>query len=79
MPTRAHLSDVADLTPEERLSELADIFADALSRLPWPIIADSPPMSPPPESSRTGLEVDAASRPDGSAADDEPSRTERRS
>jgi len=77
MPTRAHLSDIADLTPDERLSALADIFAEALSRLPRPISADSPPMLPPPESSRNGLEVDATSRPDGPAAVDAAAKTER--
>ena len=73
MPPRAALEDSAELTPDERLSLLADIFIDAIGRIPRPISAEVPH----PDSAGIGLEVPLGSRPDGSAAVDAAARTER--
>ena len=70
MSLRPDPTDPADMTPEQRLDEVASILARGILRLHGRIPPHFAPSDPPqnlPESSTTCLELSAPSRPDGGA------------
>jgi hypothetical protein len=67
MSLRFDPADPADLEPEDRLDEIASIFARAILRLHGRVRADIPPSQNLEESSPTCLELSAPPRPDGVA------------
>jgi len=66
MPLRLD-TDPADMEPDERLDEVAGIFARSVLRLHGGNHADIAFPQNPEESSATCLELSASPRPDGSA------------
>ncbi len=60
-------AEPTDMEPDDRLDEIASIFARAILRLHGRIRADIPPPQNLEESSPTCLELSAAPRPDGVA------------
>jgi len=67
MSLRPDPTDPADMTPEERLEEIASIFARGILRLHGRIVPDSPDIENLPDSSPTCLELSSLPRPDGVA------------
>lgn len=68
-PSPRHPSNDPDLlTPEERLREIASIFAEGLRRLRRRRMHDGPSGAPASESSHNSLELSADSLPDGEAS-----------
>jgi len=67
MSLRLYPTDPADMTPEERLEEIASIFARGILRLHGRVVPDSPGIENLPDSSPTCLELSALPRPDGVA------------
>ncbi len=67
MPLRPDPTDPADMTADERLDEIASIFARGIPRLHGRILPDNPDIENLPDSSRTCLELSAGPRPDGVA------------
>lgn len=67
MSLRRDPTDPADMSPEDRIDEVASILARGILRLHGRIPAHPAPPENLPESSRTCLELSAPSRPDGVA------------
>lgn len=67
MSLRPDPTDPADMTPEQRLDEVASIFARGIVRLHGRVLPRSGPDENPPESSTTCLELPPGPRPDGVA------------
>jgi len=67
MSLRLDPTDPADMIPEERLDEVASIFARGILRLHGRIVPDSPDIENLPDSSPTCLELSPLPRPDGVA------------
>jgi hypothetical protein len=67
MSLRPDPTDPADMTPEQRLDEVASIFARGILRLHGRVLPHSGPVENLPESSATCLELSAPTRPDGVA------------
>jgi hypothetical protein len=67
MSLRLDAAEPADMEPEDRLDEIASIFARGILRLHGRVRADIPPPQNLEESSPTCLELSAAPRPDGVA------------
>jgi len=67
MSLRPDPTDPADMTPEQRLDEVASIFARGILRLHGRILPDNPDIEILSDSSRTCLELSASPRPDGVA------------
>ena len=67
MSLRLNPAEPADMTPDDRLDEIASIFARAILRLHGRVRADIPPPQNLEESSPTCLELSALPRPDGVA------------
>jgi len=67
MSLRLDPTDPADMIPDERLDEVASIFARGILRLHGRIVPDSPDIENLPDSSPTCLELSALTRPDGVA------------
>ena len=70
MSLRPDPTDPADMTPEQRLDEVASILAREILRLHGRIPPRPAPSDPPqnlPDSSRTCLELSPPPRPDGVA------------
>lgn len=67
MSLRHDPTDPADMTPEQRLDEVASILARGILRLHGRTPAHAAPAENLPESSTTCLELSAPSRPDGVA------------
>lgn len=65
MSLRPDPPDPANMTPEQRLDEVASILARGILRLHGRVSAHASPAENPPESSTTCLELSAPSRPDG--------------
>lgn len=65
MSLRPEPTDPEDMTPEQRLDEVAGIFARGILRLHGRVPAHPDPAENLPESSATCLELAARSRPDG--------------
>jgi len=67
MSLRPDPTDPEDMSPDERLEEMASIFARGILRLHRRILPDLAHAENLPESSPTCLELSAPSRPDGVA------------
>jgi hypothetical protein len=67
MSLRLDPTEPADMTPDDRLEEIASIFARGILRLHGRVLPDVAPAENLPESSATCLELSALSRPDGVA------------
>jgi len=67
MSLRLDPTEPADMTADERLDEVASIFARGILRLHGRIVPDSPDIENLPDSSPTCLELAAPPRPDGVA------------
>jgi|GEM_PF-1416475 len=67
MSLRLDPTDPADMIPEERLDEIASIFARGILRLHGRIVPDYPGIENLPDSSPTCFELSALPRPDGVA------------
>ena len=67
MSLRLDPAEPADMEPEDRLDEIASIFAHGVLRLHGRVQADMPPPQNLEESSPTCLELSARPRPDGVA------------
>jgi len=67
MSLRPDPTDPADMTADERLDEIASIFARGILRLHGRVVPDSPDIENLPDSSPTCLELSALPRPDGVA------------
>lgn len=67
MSLRPDPTDPADMTPEQRLDEIASILARGVQRLHGRIPAHPAPPENLPESLRTCLELPPPPRPDGVA------------
>ena len=67
MSLRPDPTDPEDMTPDERLEEVASIFARGILRLHGRLLPDTPDIKNLPDSSRTCLELSAGPRPDGVA------------
>ncbi|MBX3386001.1 MAG: hypothetical protein KF768_05470 [Phycisphaeraceae bacterium] len=65
MSLRPDPTDPADMMPEQRLDEVASIFARGILRLHGRVPAHPVPAENLPESSATCLELAAPPRPDG--------------
>lgn len=65
MSLRPDPTDPADMTAEQRLDEVASIFARGILRLHGRVLPDTSDIENLPESSTTCLELPAPSRPDG--------------
>ncbi|HMN39507.1 MAG TPA: hypothetical protein PKE29_01585 [Phycisphaerales bacterium] len=67
MSLRHDPTDPADMSPQERLDEIASILARGILRLHGRVLPDVPDIENLPESSATCLELSADPRPDGVA------------
>jgi hypothetical protein len=67
MSLRPDPTDPGDMTPDERLEEVASIFARGILRLHGRVLPDNPDIENLPDSSGTCLELSAGPRPDGVA------------
>ena len=67
MSLRPDPTEPADMTAEQRLDEVASIFARGILRLHGRVLPHVPNAENLPESSETCLELPAPSRPDGVA------------
>ncbi|MBI2756716.1 MAG: hypothetical protein HYX52_08405 [Chloroflexi bacterium] len=67
MYLRPDQTDPEDMTPDERLEEVASIVACGILRLHGCVLPDTPEIENLPESSQTCLELSAGHRPDGVA------------
>lgn len=67
MSLRLDPAEPAHMEPEDRLDEIASIFARGILRLHGRVLADIPPPQNLEESSPTCLEPSAPPRPDGVA------------
>jgi len=67
MSLRLDPTEPADMTADERLDEVASIFARGILRLHGRVVPDSPDIENLPDSSPTCLELAAPPRPDGVA------------
>lgn len=68
MSLRHDPTDPADMSPEDRMDEVASILARGILRLHGRVSVSAAPAAAPqnlPESSTTCLELSAPSRPDG--------------
>lgn len=68
MSLRRDPMDPADMSPDERMDEVASILARGILRLHGRVLALALPAENLPESSPTLLELSASSRPDGVAS-----------
>lgn len=67
MSLRPDPTDPEHMAPDERLEEVASIFARGILRLHGRILPDNPDIENLPDSSRTCLELSTGPRPDGVA------------
>lgn len=67
MSLRLDPTEPADMTPDDRLEEIASIFARGILRLHGRALTDTSDIENLPDSSRTCLELSAGRRPDGVA------------
>ena len=67
MSLRLDPTEPADMTPDDRLEEMASIFARGILLLHGRALPDVPDIENLPDSSQTCLELSAPPRPDGVA------------
>lgn len=67
MSLRPDPTSPEDMTPDDRLEEIASIFARGILRLHGRVLPDDSDIENLPDSSRTCLELLAGPRPDGVA------------
>ena len=67
MSLRPDPTDPEHMAPDERVEEVASIFARGIVRLHRRVLPDNPDIESLPDSSRRCLELSACPRPDGVA------------